>query len=223
MIFPGTLKKVNLKFHLTLATLFVLLNVFVFLLSNIIFKNWPTTANLNLQSGINGKNFSYYISQMYIQSLDPTEKKLVQNLSINKMATRAIKDQRFWAKAANFPFLGDQIQIEQIKKVLADLKFEYKNSVQFQFGLGPTPTSPWAWVTYQFTHFSLMHLLSNIIFIFLIITYLQQRIEAVWIVGSGRAGSAATPRAAAPITTIATSRTQPRPRPVMRRRRARAA
>lgn len=178
MIFPGSVKRSEFKLSLSLAWVFVILNVFVFLLSNILFADWPAKKNYQI---FLTKGFNQSISQMYLQTLDSTEKKNFLNLDANSIAQLAIKDQRFWSHANSFPFQGDQLQIQSVKVLLTELNIEYKNSVQSQFGLGQNHTSPWAWVTYQFTHFSLMHLLSNLVFIFLIIKYLEKIIDPVWI------------------------------------------
>ena len=164
MIFPGSIKRSDFQFKISLAFIFVLLNIFVYLFSNILFKNWPAKSNYQ---EFESKGFNLALGQMYLQTLDSFEKKSIQHLDANKLAQLAIKDQIFWSKSVSFPFKGDSMQINSVKAVLSQLKSDYQNSVQHQLGLGSTPTSPWAWVTYQFTHFSLLHLLSNLIFIFM--------------------------------------------------------
>jgi membrane associated rhomboid family serine protease len=119
---------------------------------------------------------------MYLQTLDATEKKLMVDQSVDEISMAAIKDHRFWARVMSFPFTGDQVQIDHMRKLIHNVELEYTNSVQYQFGLGPEQTSPWAWVTYQFTHYSFMHLFGNLIFIFLIILYLQKTIDPFMIV-----------------------------------------
>ena len=178
MIFPGSIKRSDFQFKISLAFVFILLNVFVYLFSNILFKNWPAKSNYQ---EFESKGFNLALGQMYLQTLDSFEKKSIQHLDANKLAQLAIKDQFFWSKSVSFPFKGDSMQINSVKAVLSQLKSDYQNSVQHQLGLGSTPTSPWAWVTYQFTHFSLLHLLSNLIFIFMIISYLEKKINMAWI------------------------------------------
>ncbi len=178
MIFPGSIKQSDFQIKISLAFVFVLLNVFVYLFSNISFENWPAK---NDYQEIENKGFNLALSQMYLQTLDSFQKKSIQHLDVNKLAQVAIKDQFFWSKSAYFPFSGDSVQISSVKAVLSQLKSGYQNSVQHQLGLGPNPTSPWAWVTYQFTHFSVMHLLSNLIFIFMTVSYLEKKISPFWI------------------------------------------
>lgn len=94
---------------------------------------------------------------------------------------QALRDSRFWDRVESFPFVGDQVQIKKNRAMLIRFEKEYKNSVQFQLGLGSIETSPWAWITYQFTHASLLHLLGNVIFIFLIISYLELKVGSFWL------------------------------------------
>ena len=65
--------------------------------------------------------------------------------------------------------------------MLRKLKHDYQDSVQYQFGLGAEQTSPWAWITYQFTHYSALHLLSNLVFLFFGILYLEKQVTMDWI------------------------------------------
>ncbi len=177
MIFPGDLKVSNFS-KPNLAMTFVTLNILVFVIANILFQTWPQKNNMQ---DFQAKSFNQSLAKMYVQTLDPTEKKNYADMTPNQLSQLAIKDQRFWARASYFPFKGDAVQIRQLKIILADLKSQYQDSVQYQFGLGQRHTSPWAWVTYQFTHYSFMHLLSNLIFIFLIISYLEKKVAATWI------------------------------------------
>lgn len=177
MIFPGNFKLSNFS-KLSLAMIFVTLNILVFISANLLFQTWPKKNNMQ---DFQAKNFNQTLVKMYVQTLDSTEKKEYAGMTPNQLAQLAIKDQRFWARASYFPFQGDAVQIRQLKIILADLKNQYQESVQYQFGLGQRHTSPWAWVTYQFTHYSFIHLLSNLIFIFLIVSYLETKVAATWI------------------------------------------
>jgi len=178
VIFPGTMQKSDLSLKLSLAVVVVILNFFVFIFANLFFENWPNPKNFK---ELQAKSFDQSLSQMYLQTLDATERRTLEHLNPGKVATVAIRDQRFWMRAAYFPFQGDAVQIEAVKSLLGNLNKDYQNSVQHQLGLGPNHTSPWAWVTYQFTHHSVLHLLSNLVFLFLIITYLEKQVSAGWI------------------------------------------
>ncbi|MFZ3231563.1 MAG: rhomboid family intramembrane serine protease [Pseudobdellovibrio sp.] len=178
MLFPGSLKKADIKPQMNLAYAVVAINIFVYIFSNLFFSSWPSVNSIEQ---LQDKNFDVTISEMYQQTLDPIEKKRLENLSNEQIGSQAIQDHRFWARINTFPFSGDRVQIESMKNLVTKVKNEYFNSVQYQYGLSPTQTSPWAWVTYQFTHYSFFHLFGNLIFIFFIISFLEKSISAFWI------------------------------------------
>ncbi len=177
MIFPGPIKTKDF-FNPGIALVLVLLNVLVFIFANLQYQDWPRKSSFE---DLLTKDFNKNLARMYVQTLDVTEKKDLNTMASTQMAQMALRDQRFWARASYFPFQGDAVQIENLKSVMAQLKSQYRDSVQYQYGLGQSHTSPWAWITYQFTHFSFMHLLSNLLFIFLIASYLETKIAAIWI------------------------------------------
>lgn len=174
MLFPGSIKRSEIQPQLNVAYMVVILNVMIYIVSNLLFSPWPSSHSLDQ---LQNKNLDVAMSQMYLQTLDPIEKKEYTSLTAEQIAVQALKDHRFWSRVADFPFSGDQVQIEKMRLLITDVKKEYQDSVQYQYGLAPTQTSPWAWVTYQFTHYSLIHLLGNLVFIFLIISYLEKFIE----------------------------------------------
>lgn len=185
MLFPGSIKRSELQPQMSLAFIVVAINVFVYIFSNLFFSAWPSSASVDQ---LQNKNLDVSMSQMYLQTLDPIETKNLVGLSAEDVATKALKDHRFWARVSEFPFTGDQVQIANVRKLIGNVQKEYTGSVQYQYGLGPTQTSPWAWITYQFTHYSLVHLFGNLIFIFLIISYLEKTIDpfvigAVYVLG----------------------------------------
>ncbi|MBC7467156.1 MAG: rhomboid family intramembrane serine protease [Bdellovibrio sp.] len=179
MLFPGSIKRSEIKPQFNLAYVVVALNILIYIMANLIFPVWPSTKSTDQ---LQNKNFDMAVAQMYIQTLDPIEEKDVADLSLEQIATQALKDHRFWGRIETFPFSGDQVQIAKMRALITDVRKEYLSSVQYQFGLGSTQTSPWAWVTYQFTHYSFFHLLGNLVFIFLVITYLEKTIDTLTII-----------------------------------------
>lgn len=159
----------------SLAWSVVFINIFVYMFSVLFFSSWQTEA---LQKQLQDRNFTDCLVKMYRQTLDTTEKKIRTEVTYQDV----LQDHRFWAAVKKFPFTGDQIQIEKVRKILFDFKEQYYNSSQFQLGLGLIESSPWAWVTYQFSHASWWHLFGNIIIIFLLISYLETRVELFYIV-----------------------------------------
>jgi len=131
------------------------------------------------------------LNKMYVQTLDPllgstgqnsTGRNLaVQNSTIQNTA-QVFRDRSFWQQALSFPFQGDLVQIEKNRTLLQKLDSMYSTSTQFRFGLSQTPTTPWAWITYQFVHAGFMHLLTNMFFLFLVTEYLKRRVSINWII-----------------------------------------
>ena len=117
---------------------------------------------------------------MYVQTLDPIEKKNLRG-NVNAVYSRALKDQKFWSRISTFPFVGDQVQIAENRKTIKNFFEGYLNSPHYHFGLGALEISPWSWVTYQFVHVSLMHLVGNLLLVFLIISFLEKTVDSAWI------------------------------------------
>ncbi|KYG61663.1 rhomboid family intramembrane serine protease [Bdellovibrio bacteriovorus] len=77
----------------------------------------------------------------------------------------ALRDANFVAAAEKFSFKGDVIQIEGWKKHFTEFRKKYKAQLLYRFGLSSLEMKPLSWVTYQFSHSTWMHLLSNLVFL----------------------------------------------------------
>lgn len=177
MIYPGNFSDLNQKPSLRLSWIVLFLNVFLFLLVLIGFDSWPSQ---DIRKTLNDDKFVNTVYEMYVQTLDPIEKKNLRG-NINAVYSRALKDQKFWSRVATFPFVGDQVQITENRKTIKNFFEGYLNSPHYHFGLGALEISPWSWVTYQFVHVSLMHLIGNLLLVFLIISYLEKSVDSAWI------------------------------------------
>ena len=188
MIFPGNFGRNNYRPSFKLSWIMLILNVIVFLGTTFSYNVWPNTE---LREKINEEEFKRSVYEMYIQTLDPIERKRI-NESFDDVYTRAIKDEKFWARLESFPFRGDKVQIEEVKTVMGVFHKTYKESAQFQFGLGSFEISPWSRLTYQFVHANFLHLFFNMLIIFLVLTYLEKFVSIGWLVSiyllSGFAG-----------------------------------
>lgn len=177
MIYPGNFSDLNQKPDLRLSWIVLFLNVFLFLLVTIFFESWPSQ---DIRKTLNDDSFANTVYEMYVQTLDPIEKKNLRG-SVNAVYSRALKDQKFWSRVSTFPFIGDQVQIAENRKIIKNFFEGYLNSPHYHFGLGALEISPWSWVTYQFVHVSLMHLIGNLLLVFLIISYLEKSVDPAWI------------------------------------------
>ncbi len=177
MIFPGDFKEFKQKPALKLSWIVLILNVFFYVVINLSFDSWPSPKVRKLLSD---ERFINSVYEMYTQTLDPIEKKKLKE-SRYSVYEQALKDQKFWSRIAAHPFVGDKVQISENRKMISGFYETYLRSPQHYFGLGALESSPWSWITYQFVHVSFMHLLGNIILIFLIISYLEKSVHFTWI------------------------------------------
>ncbi|MEK6628761.1 MAG: rhomboid family intramembrane serine protease [Bdellovibrionota bacterium] len=177
MIFPGDFKEFSRKPELKLSWVVFFLNIFIFIVISIGFDTWPSPS---IRKMLNDQKFVNSVYEMYVQTLDPIEKKKL-NGSVYSVYARALKDQKFWGRALEHPFKGDKVQIRENRKAIAGFYDSYLKSANYYFGLGALEVSPWSWITYQFVHVSFIHLLANILLIFLIISYLEKSVNSLWI------------------------------------------
>ncbi|AZZ36234.1 hypothetical protein CIK05_05315 [Bdellovibrio sp. qaytius] len=172
MIFPGDIYHHKFQPNLTPVWILVAINVFVYLFTLV---GFPDPAR-NYRPEIYQEKITK-LSEMYRQTLDPIELENFEPDNVQAM----IRDSRFWVRAQNFPFKGDQVKIEDTKLFLSELRSEYLKSPQYTFGLSPSPTSLWAWFTYQFLHTGFFHLAMNLFFLFLVLNVLQKHVPQPWV------------------------------------------
>lgn len=177
MIFPGDFNEFSRKPELKLSWVVFFLNIFIYIVISFSFDTWPLPE---VRKMLNDQRFINSVYEMYIQTLDPIEKKKL-NGSVYSVYARALKDQKFWGRIAEHPFKGDKVLIRENRKAIAGFYETYLKSPNYYFGLGALEVSPWSWITYQFVHVSFMHLLGNIMLVFLVISYLEKSVHSVWI------------------------------------------
>lgn len=177
MIYPGNFTVFKRKPELTLSWVILILNVFLFLAVFIFFEGWPSQ---DIRKTLNDEKFVNTVYEMYVQTLDPIEKKNLRG-SVLTVYSRALKDQKFWKRVADYPFTGDRVRIAANKKVIKEFYEGYLRSPHYHFGLGALEVSPWSWVTYQFVHVSLVHLVGNLMLVFLIVSFLEKSVTPGWI------------------------------------------
>jgi membrane associated rhomboid family serine protease len=176
MIVPGLFSLFFRRPQWTLAWSVLILNGMIFVYSQLSFQSWPSKS---MSEQVKDKNISYALVEMYKQTLDPVE---ISEFSNGVTAGDALRDHRFWKRVRHFPFQGDQIQIEVNRKRLVQFQNEYLESAQYQLGLGRIENSPWSWVTYQFTHASVVHLLGNMLILFLLFSYAEGSVGLFWLI-----------------------------------------
>lgn len=175
MIVPGLFSLFVKRPRWTLGWCILVLNILIFAHSQLSYETWPSKS---MTEQVRDKNFAYALVEMYKQTLDPIEMTDATEIK----ASDALRDHRFWKRVRNFPFQGDQVQVEINRKRLLQFQDEYFASAQYQLGLGRIENSPWSWVTYQFTHASVLHLIGNMVVLFLLISYLEASVGLFWLV-----------------------------------------
>lgn len=89
--------------------------------------------------------------------------------SLSMMGALALRDESFLRKVAALPTNSlNALEFPQFQKAVKDLLDEDIKDPIFRFGLGTRATTPWAWITYQFSHSEVFHLLSNLVFLWLV-------------------------------------------------------
>jgi membrane associated rhomboid family serine protease len=178
MIFPGYVSQDSFKPSFKLSWIILILNLVIYFGIAFAFNAWP---NAEVRKKIVEEKFKRSVFEMYVQTLDPIEKSQLFG-PLDTVYSRALKDEKFWARLNTFPFRGDKVQIEEVKTVLGVFHKTYKESAQFQYGLGSFEVSPWSWLTYQFVHASLLHLFGNMLIVFLVLSFLEKFISIGWLV-----------------------------------------
>lgn len=172
MIFPGDIYNHKIQPQLSPVWVLIAINICVYLITVFGYSDLSSNYKPEIYQEKMAK-----LSEMYRQTLDPIELEKHDPENIYAM----IRDSRFWVRAQNFPFKGDQVKIEDTKEFLRELRSNYLKSPQYTFGLSPSPTSLWAWLTYQFLHTGFFHLTMNLFFLLLILSVLQKYVSHSWI------------------------------------------
>lgn len=84
------------------------------------------------------------------------------------LGTYALRDEEFLQKAPTMEFSGDEVAIQKWREQLKSFKKFYEEDTIFNFGLNRSKLYSLTWLTYQFSHASLTHLFSNMMFLVVI-------------------------------------------------------
>lgn len=79
------------------------------------------------------------------------------------LGSQALRDPEFMKSAGDFHFTGDEIAVKEWKKSLDKFQDHMKFRSSSLFGLLPQEHRPLTWITYQFMHAGVMHLVSNML------------------------------------------------------------
>ena len=162
-----------LRYPLTLTLVF--LNLFIFVL---IFSGGQNSLS---ESGLlqdeklvlSGRLYYQYLKELPAAALyeKPAWIHELHTDSADQMlilGSYALRDADFLNKAEEFSYHGDEIQIAAWKKDVHVFREKYQEQLLFRFGLSSLEKGPLSWLTYQFSHSSWIHLLSNLLFLVVI-------------------------------------------------------
>lgn len=98
-------------------------------------------------------------------------KELPPAVEVVLMGGQALRDPKFLRIAKEFEFAGDKKEIAHWRKLLDEHTLKTESRAIYRFGLQREWKSgvrrPLTWVTYQFMHADAVHLLGNLVFLFL--------------------------------------------------------
>jgi membrane associated rhomboid family serine protease len=176
MIFPNpvNLKKM-IRFPLT-CTL-VGLNVFLFIVA---------FSSVNFESSAE-KSFlkekmirrTGYIYQHFMHPADPLTH--ISETQAQLLGIEALRNDKFILNLEKIEPFGDLIEFEKWKKLALDFRKERFLQPTFQFGLSGQSKNIWPWITYQFSHASWSHLLSNTVYLVILGSAVEILVGSSWL------------------------------------------
>jgi membrane associated rhomboid family serine protease len=109
----------------------------------------------------------------------------VSNLSSDDLlilGSQGLRDPDFLNKAPFTDFQGDQVAILKWKSDLQKFHELLKKRLAYKFGLVSDRSSPLSWITYQFMHAGVFHLLSNMILFLLFAAVLESMVGGFYLI-----------------------------------------
>lgn len=95
------------------------------------------------------------------------------------LGAMAIRDEKFLKNSQEMEFDGDPIAISLWRKNLAEYLTSRQETAIFKFGLSAANNSITRWITYQFSHSSWFHLVSNLMYLIVFSFVLEGAIGGV--------------------------------------------
>ncbi|MGZ3747374.1 MAG: rhomboid family intramembrane serine protease, partial [Pseudobdellovibrionaceae bacterium] len=93
---------------------------------------------------------------------------LQSNEHMEILGSYALRDGEFLGQSKTLVFHGDEVAIEKWRQDIEAFKKYYDEDKIYNFGLNKSKVSSMSWLTYQFSHASLSHLFSNMLFLVVI-------------------------------------------------------
>lgn len=163
MIFPF-LKGFQGFRNIPMTLLLIYLNIFIFLLTYES-RPWKESTVFNDPAVLEMTGRLYEQFQSGPEALEKPSVKRLEDWMI--LGGRALRDPKFVELADKNNYVGDQIAIQTWKQDLKKFRESYHKRPANIFGLNYQYNRWLTWVTYQFMHAGFMHLLTNMIFLFI--------------------------------------------------------
>ncbi len=101
----------------------------------------------------------------------------------HSLAAWALRDTAFLREAPTVTLDGDAVALKSWQEKISHFKNSYFSQLVFKFGLSQMNKDTLAWVTYQFSHSSLLHLMSNMIYLLIIGTAVEAMLGSSALIG----------------------------------------
>lgn len=161
------------RFPLTVTLLLLNLVIFVLIFSGA--SSGISSAALLKKEGLvlTGRIYFQYLNQRtpentypvptWVQKMKPQDSE-----QMGVLGAYALRDSRFMEVADKLTYHGDEVQLALWKKNFIEFRQKYQSQILYRFGLSSLEKGPLVWVTYQFSHSTWIHLLSNLAFLVVI-------------------------------------------------------
>lgn len=172
MIFPwpkNFLSRVEINF----TNIFIILNVVLFFTFFVESDKQKVKSELFNTLGIS-LTAEYYHKHLLAHQDTANYKEILSTFDFKDkkhqylVASMAVRDQNFVNAIEKNQLDGDSIKWNYWTDLMDKYKTEVKEQVLFMMGLSHGNKGTLSWITYQFSHMTFWHLVSNMIFIFLI-------------------------------------------------------
>lgn len=160
------------KFPLTWGLIFINFFIYFVFFGGVKEPSWANFFS-DQNMALSGRVYHQYLETLdpvqksqlpgWLQQLEPSEAFHYQT-----MGAWALRDSRFLDQSANLQVIGDEVAIKNWKESMHRFKNSYFDQLAFRLGLSEATKNSLSWVTYQFSHSSIVHLLSNMIYLLII-------------------------------------------------------
>ena len=108
--------------------------------------------------------------------------KIQNNEHYQTLGSWALRDYTFLKQAEKFEVVGDVVALSHWRAGMVSFKESYFDQLVFRLGLSQANQSSLSWITYQFSHSSFLHLVSNMVYFLIIGAAVEAMIGSVGLI-----------------------------------------